>query len=62
VRLQGKAELVLPADRDVDIILTVNGCSIACADVSLFQQMEIRTITSFKDGEDFIKEVESINM
>jgi len=53
---QGKAEFVSPESNDVKFVLAVQGCSSACADLSAFQGLEIRTITSIKDAERFVKE------
>ena len=55
--LQGKVEFVSPERKDVDLILAVQGCSTACADLSAFQGLRIRTITNIEDGENFIKEL-----
>jgi len=55
--LQGKVEFVSPESQDVALILAVQGCSTACADLSAFQGMEIRTITNIEGAEKFIKEI-----
>jgi len=55
--LQGKVEFVKPESEGVRLILAVEGCSTACADLSAFQRMEIRTITNIQDSEKFIKEI-----
>jgi len=56
--LQGKVEFVSPESEDVDLILAVQGCSTACADLSAFEGLQIRTITSMEDGERFVQEVD----
>ena len=48
--LQGEAEFVLPESENVVLILAVQGCSTACADLSAFQGLEIRTITNIEDA------------
>ena len=53
---QGKVEFVSSESNDVKFVLAVQGCSSACADLSAFQELEIRTITSIKDAERFVKE------
>jgi len=53
--LKDKIEIVRPESEDVDLILSVNGCSTACADLKIFEGMEIHTITSLKDSNKFIK-------
>ena len=55
--LLGKAEFVSPGSEDVNLILAVQGCSTACADLSAFQGMEIRVITNIEGAERFIKEI-----
>jgi len=57
-RLQGKAEFVEPEHEGVELILAVQGCSTACADLSSFHGMEIRIITGIEDAERFIREIE----
>ena len=56
-RLYGKVKFVSPERKDVDLILAVQGCGTACADLSAFQGLEIRTITSIEDVERFVKEI-----
>ena len=55
--LQGKVAFVKPESKGVRLILAVEGCSTACADLSAFQGMEIRVITSIDGAERFIKEI-----
>ena len=54
--LQGKVAFVKPESKGVRLILAVEGCSTACADLSAFQGMEIRVITTIDGAERFIKE------
>jgi hypothetical protein len=56
-RLQDKAEFVRPEREGVKLILAVEGCSTACADLRAFQGMEIRIITGREDAERFIREI-----
>jgi hypothetical protein len=55
--LQGKIAFVSPESKDVSLMVVVEGCSTACADLSAFQGMEVRIITSIKAGEKFIEEI-----
>ena len=55
--LQGKIAFVTPEGEGVRLILAVEGCSIACADLSAFQGMEIRVVTNIKGAERFIQEI-----
>ena len=56
-RLKGKVAFVSAADDDVDLVLAVEGCNTACADLSPFDGNKIRIITQVKDAESFIQEV-----
>jgi len=53
--LQDKIEIVRPESEDVDLILSVNGCSTACADLKSFEGLKIHTITSMEDSNKFIQ-------
>ena len=55
--LQGKVEFVKPESEGVRLILAVEGCSTACADLSAFQGMEVRIIYNTEGAERFIKEI-----
>ena len=55
--LQDKIEIVRPESEDVDLILSVNGCSTACADLKSFEGLKIHTITSMEDSDKFIKAI-----
>jgi len=55
--LHGKVEFVKPENKGVELILAVEGCSTACADLSAFQGMEIRVITNIEGAKRFIKEI-----
>ena len=49
-RLEGKVSFVPPESEGVDIILVVYGCKTACADLSCFREVKIRTITNIQEG------------
>jgi len=55
--LQGRVKFVSPESEDIEILLAVEGCSTACADLSAFQGMEIRVITTIEAGKRFIQEI-----
>jgi hypothetical protein len=55
--LQEEIEIIRPESEDVDLILSVNGCSTACADLKPFEGLEIHTITSMEDSNKFIKAI-----
>ena len=54
-RLQGKVEFVSPENDDVDLVLAVEGCQTACADLSSFQGKTIHIITRNEDPGKFIE-------
>ena len=57
-RLKGKVAFVsAAADDDVDLVLAVEGCNTACADLSSFDGKKIRIITQIEDADDFIREI-----
>jgi len=55
--LQGRVKFVSPESEGVGLILAVEGCSTACADLSAFQGMEIQVITNIDGAKRFIKEI-----
>ena len=55
--LQGRVEFVTPESEGVGLILAVEGCSTACADLSAFQGMEVRIIYNIEGAGRFIKEI-----
>lgn len=56
-RLEGKVSFVPPESEGVDIILAVNGCRTACADLSGFRGIETWTVTGNEEGEEFVREI-----
>ncbi|MEE4265769.1 MAG: hypothetical protein V2I56_23985 [Desulfobacteraceae bacterium] len=56
-RLKGKVAFVSAADDNVDLVLAVEGCNTACADLSLFDDHKIRILTQIEDADDFITEI-----
>jgi hypothetical protein len=55
--LQDKIKIVRSESEDVDLILSVNGCSTACADLKSFEGLKIHTITSMEDSDKFIRAI-----
>ena len=47
-RLIGKVEFVSAEDENIDLILAVEGCKTACADLSAFKGTNIRFITKIE--------------
>ena len=56
-QLKEQARFVSPEDADVDLIIAVEGCRTACADLSSFDGVKIRIITQSQDAVDFIQEI-----
>jgi len=55
--LQGKVEFVSAANDDVDLVLAVEGCNTACADLSPFNGKDMGVITKPEDAEAFIRQM-----
>jgi len=55
--LQGRIAFVSPESEGVGLILAVEGCGTACADLSAFQGMDIRVITNIDGARRFIKAI-----
>ena len=53
--LIGKVEFVSAEDEDIDLVLAVEGCKTACADLSTFKGTKIRFITKIEDAEEFLR-------
>jgi hypothetical protein len=58
--LHGKVEFVSAEDENIDLVLAVEGCKTACADLSAFKGTKILFITKIEDAGDFVKERESL--
>ena len=55
--LKGKVEFVSAQSEGVELILAVQGCATACADLSPFKDIAIEVITKVEDSERFIQAV-----
>jgi len=56
-KLEGRAVFVSPGSGDADLILAVEGCKTACADLSPFEGLPVRVITCREDAHRFIREI-----
>ena len=56
-RLEGKVEFISHENADLDLVLAVEGCKTACADLSSCDGKKIRMISQSEDAEGFIQEV-----
>jgi len=52
--LHGKVEFVSAEDENINLVLAVEGCKTACADLSAFKDIKIRFITKIEDAEEFL--------
>ena len=52
--LHGKVEFVSAEDEDIDLVLAVEGCKTACADLSAFKDTKIRFINRIEDAAEFL--------
>lgn len=50
-------EWVSPESGDLNLVLAIEGCETACADLSLFSGIVIRVITCPEDAESFLLEM-----
>ena len=53
-RLNGKVEFVSAEDENIDLVLAVEGCKTACADLSAFKGTNIRFITKIEDAAELL--------
>ena len=56
-RLAGKVEIVPLDHGQIDLVVAVEGCSTACADLNSFKDKSIRIITRPEDAEGFILQI-----
>lgn len=56
-RLAGRVEFVAAGHEQIDLVLAVEGCKTACADLSHFDGKKIRVITYPEDAEEFFQEI-----
>ena len=59
-RLKGKAELVSQEDDGIDLVLGVEGCKTACADLGVFKGLKIFIISKIEDAEELLQELERV--
>jgi len=59
-RLRGKASLVRADSEGVTLVLAVEGCATACADLSPFEGLEVWIITCPEGAEPFIRYIEAM--
>jgi hypothetical protein len=52
--LNEKVEFVSPDDENIDLVLAVEGCKTACADLSAVKATQIRIISKIDDAVDFL--------
>jgi hypothetical protein len=53
-KLHDRIDFVSPESKDMDLILAVQGCSTACADLSPFVGLKIYSVTNAQDADRFI--------
>ena len=57
--LNGKVEFVSPEDGNIDVLLAIEGCKTACADLSTIKATQIRIIRKVDDAVDFLQSFET---
>jgi hypothetical protein len=55
--LKGKAKVVPLEEGEVDVVIAVEGCPTACADLDSFSDLPIYKITSEEEGDRFVERV-----
>ena len=58
-RLQGEVEFVSTEIDGVDLILAVEGCQTACADLESYQGKTIYIISRFEDAAKFLQKIQN---
>jgi hypothetical protein len=53
--LNEKVEFVSLEDKNIDLVLTVEGCKTACADLNAIKATQIRIINNIDDAVDFLQ-------
>jgi hypothetical protein len=56
-RLEGTVEWVSSEADLFDLVISVNGCETACADLTAFDGYEVHTIACPKDADEWIEQV-----
>ena len=59
-RLDGKVKFVVADSEGVELVLAVEGCEIACADLSPFEVKRIFIMTGVEDAHRFIKLIDEL--
>ncbi|MFN2303526.1 MAG: hypothetical protein ACK2TV_07315 [Anaerolineales bacterium] len=59
-KLDGKADFVVADSENVDVILAIEGCETACADLSVFKDKRIFIMTGEEETYRFIKLIEGL--
>ena len=56
-RLKGKIKFVFPEGADINLVLVIEGCKTACADLTSFDGKIIFKITQSEDAKYFIQKI-----
>lgn len=59
-RLDGRADFVVADSENVDLILAIEGCETACANLSVFEGKRIFIVTGVEDAERFFKLIDDL--
>jgi len=57
-RLRGKVEFVSRENEDIDLVLAIEGCKTACADLGMFKGAKIIVITRIENIQNLLHELE----
>lgn len=60
--LDDQADFVTTLDEDVNMVLSIQGCDVSCADLKPFEGFDVRIVNSVEDAEKFIETIkEKVN-
>ncbi len=55
--LKDTVDFVAIIDGKVDMVLSIQGCNVSCADLKPFKDHSVRIVNSIDDAESFIQEI-----
>lgn len=56
--LNDAADFVTIIDDDVDMVLSIQGCDVSCADLQPFKDFDVKIVNSIDDAIAFIQEIQ----
>jgi len=56
--LDDVANFITIIDKNVDMVLSIQGCDVSCADLKALEGLDVRIVNSIRDAEMFIEEIQ----